>query len=531
MPQRLRTLLTLSVAVAACKPARPDASDAARDALTRAPDVAPAALDAPRDVARDARRDAGPPIVPYTRIMATTIWTPVHLEPDRHSRNMGYLRAGAVVDAVEGPVNAMTCVVHQRSRNPEGGWYRIRDGGYVCVGGAMASRWPNRDFMAPVQPDYDAGMPYRMGIVYGMTVLYRRLPTTEDLHLYEPWRYASTPDERFDNTTAQRPTNVPAVRANPRTLAELRGPASSPMIRRLKVGMYLALDRTMRDDEVGERYWHTQSGGFVRESRMGEVHHWSPNQGTVLDERTTLPYAFVIAETAYNYRASPTGSLGAHHRLPRLTGVALADAPPIMAGGRWAYYRTTDGMAVSARQVRRATLETPPEGTGPNEKWIDIDLDEQILAAYEGPRPVYVALIASGRASDDREHNFETPTGSFRILSKHVTNSMDGETPNGVYSIEDVPWVMYFQGSYALHGAFWHSHFGWRMSHGCVNLAPLDARWIAYWSDPPLPERWHGVYATEGRPGSRVVIRHSRANQNTDDDRPAEANAEAAAGN
>jgi lipoprotein-anchoring transpeptidase ErfK/SrfK len=171
--------------------------------------------------------------------------------------------------------------------------------------------------------------------------------------------------------------------------------------------------------------------------------------------------------------------------------------------------------------VRRITRQTPPEGTGPTEKWIDVDLDEQILAAYEGPRPVYVALISSGRASDDREHNFETPAGSFRISSKHVSNTMDGETPNGVYSIEDVPWVMYFQASYALHGAFWHHHFGWRMSHGCVNLSPPDARYIAYWSDPPFPVGWHGVYATPDRPGSRVVIRHSRANQHFDDDRPA----------
>ena len=38
---------------------------------------------------------------------------------------------------------------------------------------------------------------------------------------------------------------------------------------------------------------------------------------------------------------------------------------------------------------------------------------------------------------------------------------MDGDVAtDGPYSIEDVPWVMYFQGSYALHGAFWHDTFG-----------------------------------------------------------------------
>jgi len=49
-----------------------------------------------------------------------------------------------------------------------------------------------------------------------------------------------------------------------------------------------------------------------------------------------------------------------------------------------------------------------------------------------------------------------------------------------------VPFVMYFQLAYALHGAFWHDGFGRPRSHGCVNLAPEDARWIFRWSDPQL---------------------------------------------
>ena len=504
---------TAALLAVACKPARPATPVAARDATLDVRD-APDDADAPADLPRDARRA----VRPHTKIMATAIWTPVHSAPELRSKNIGYLRAGGTADVVEGPLNPEHCM---HRRDPNGGWYRLRDGGFVCVGNAMATGWPNRDFLPPRQPDYDAGMPYPYAINYGMTVVYRRTPTRDDLRLYEPWRYNSTPDERFDNSEQDRPANAPVVRARPRTIDELRGPSQGPMVRRLLVGMYVALDRLVRNDDVGERYWHTQSGGYVRESRLSNVHDFPTSHGTALDDNVTLPYAFMIAEEGYNYNVSPGGGISTHHRVPKLTGVALADAPPLMVGGRYPYLRTADGMAVAARAVRHITRQTPPEGTGPAEKWIDVDLDEQILAAYEGPRPVYVALISSGRASDDREHNFETPSGSFRITSKHVTNTMDGETPNGVYSIEDVPWVMYFQQSYALHGAFWHHHFGWRMSHGCVNLSPPDARWLAYWSDPPLPYGWHGVYATPDRPGSRVVIRHSRANQHIDEDRPA----------
>ena len=51
----------------------------------------------------------------------------------------------------------------------------------------------------------------------------------------------------------------------------------------------------------------------------------------------------------------------------------------------------------------------------------------------------------------------------------------DGTVVDGPYSIEDVPYVQYFWRSFAFHTAFWHDNFGRQQSHGCVNLAPLDA--------------------------------------------------------
>ena len=59
---------------------------------------------------------------------------------------------------------------------------------------------------------------------------------------------------------------------------------------------------------------------------------------------------------------------------------------------------------------------------------------------------------------------------------------------------------------YALHGAFWHNNFGRTKSHGCVNLAPQDAKAIFAWAEPKLPEGWHGVMSTSEKPGTRVVV-------------------------
>ena len=74
------------------------------------------------------------------------------------------------------------------------------------------------------------------------------------------------------------------------------------------------------------------------------------------------------------------------------------------------------------------------------------------------------------------------------------------------YAIEGVPWVQYFSEGVALHAAFWHDQFGHRHSHGCVNLSPLDAKKVFYWSEPKLPRGWHAVWATAENRGTVVHI-------------------------
>ena len=46
------------------------------------------------------------------------------------------------------------------------------------------------------------------------------------------------------------------------------------------------------------------------------------------------------------------------------------------------------------------------------------------------------------------------------------------------FELRDVPWIQYFASGYALHGAYWHDVFGIARSHGCINLAPIDARYV-----------------------------------------------------
>jgi lipoprotein-anchoring transpeptidase ErfK/SrfK len=106
-------------------------------------------------------------------------------------------------------------------------------------------------------------------------------------------------------------------------------------------------------------------------------------------------------------------------------------------------------------------------------RWIDVDLSEQRLTAYEASTPVRTTLVSTGLP------NTPTPTGQFHIWIKFRYDDMAGAD----YTIEDVPYVMYFHEGYGLHGVTWHGNFGHPMSHGCVNLPTPEAEWLFDWAE------------------------------------------------
>ncbi|MFO7918040.1 MAG: L,D-transpeptidase family protein [Anaerolineae bacterium] len=130
------------------------------------------------------------------------------------------------------------------------------------------------------------------------------------------------------------------------------------------------------------------------------------------------------------------------------------------------------------------------------EKWIEVDLSEQLLRAYEGTTVCYTATVSTGKA--------HTPTvvGKFRIKSKYEAQLMTGPD----YYLPNVPYVMYFYARYALHGAYWHDNWGTPTSHGCVNLRREDAQWLYEWTDPQVPEGAKSVHAGYDDPGTWVLI-------------------------
>ncbi len=125
-----------------------------------------------------------------------------------------------------------------------------------------------------------------------------------------------------------------------------------------------------------------------------------------------------------------------------------------------------------------AGARTAPAGAPVGQaKWIEVDLSEQHLWAWQYNQAILSTAVSTGT------YLHPTPTGTFQIYAKYLTDDMTGGTPGSpdYYDLPDVPYTMYFYEAYALHGTYWHYNFGMPMSHGCVNLPTPAAEWIFYW--------------------------------------------------
>ena len=133
-----------------------------------------------------------------------------------------------------------------------------------------------------------------------------------------------------------------------------------------------------------------------------------------------------------------------------------------------------------------------------DQRWIEIRLGSQRLVAWEGKRPVYAIVVSTGKPG------FSTPVGTFKIQTKLPIARMQGDD----YDVPDVPNTMYYSGSYAIHGAYWHRNFGTPVSHGCTNVALDHAKWLFEWASVGTPIVVHegktAIGSPEAKPSDRT---------------------------
>ena len=470
--------------------------------------------------------------------------------PDRETAvRIGYIRQGSKVPVIPEP--------HVKSNCKEG-WYELVQGGFVCGRyGTLDLNHPKIK-LAPHPPALDAMLPYEYGYnVANGTPLYRTVPSREERMKLEPWlapkkakpKPPPAEDETVvygDDLDAGAPLQLTRTMqpADPFglgtdaldagvpwylrehdggkpqvTLDELRG--EGPVSRRMVKGFFVALDKEMTAS--GAKWWKTTGGLLAPHGRIYVHKTASEFHGLWLDgpnadaskppiEGLCKPgskaqVGIILYYKAKKYlvtesrKAVTTGDPVARHTVVRLTGERV-----VVNGAR--YDETDEGWWMKASDGTRTNPGEPPRDLQPGEKWIDVDLKSQTLVAFEGDKAVFATAVSTGKEDkEDKEKDHKTPTGTWRIREKHIAATMDGDVASdGPYSIEDVPWIMYFNGSYALHGAFWHNNFGRTRSHGCVNLAPKDARAVFNWTEPQMPAGWHGVWSSAEKPGTRVVV-------------------------
>ncbi len=415
----------------------------------------------------------------------------VHKEPAPESLVVGWLRRGEVVRLKPAQVKTATC---------RSGWFPLHPQGYACAGeGLEVSDKPkvigDED---RVQAKRDAVMPYQYFLVKDNKVPeYHQLPSRDQQRAALDYTTAWTKLEVDGNAQKLKRFLEGALPDQPKKHAVIR--------RFLTRGFFVAATGSIV--RSSRRFVHTARGSFIKEQQL-EPRNGPAFQGIELDAKQTLPIAWAVREAVPQHaRIKDDGSVRFVDAvdaaaLPRLGRVTTWKGFTRL--GDQLVHELSDGTYLRSWFLAVAERIARPKEVKADEPWVHVDLSTQTLVLYVGDEPRYATLVSSGLP------DHATTPGSFRIQRKYVSDTMSdigADAEDDRYSIDDVPWTQYFDGSRALHGAFWHAHFGIQRSHGCVNLAPADARYVFQHTEPFVPAGWHGMSTQKtGIRGSLVLI-------------------------
>ncbi len=164
--------------------------------------------------------------------------------------------------------------------------------------------------------------------------------------------------------------------------------------------------------------------------------------------------------------------------LPEHVGVAWCYQRGFLVGDGKGYLRPDDVVTAAETEIMTATFDTMmsraryvaglPDRVG---RWVEVDLANYRVYLWEDGSVLQSFLVAIGRDATP------TYTGEFSIYKKLELRTMRGKNLDGsTYVQPDVPWCAYFNGGIAFHGCYWHSNWGTKVSHGCVNMRNEDAK-------------------------------------------------------
>lgn len=282
---------------------------------------------------------------------------------------------------------------------------------------------------------------------------------------------ADTPDELLPYTYARVLTPDLPVYASPQD-----GLSGAEPKRILGIGLGVGFLYVSVDDVTtveGVAWARINPNEYVQAEHLSSV-AGSAFAGYHIAGELERPMAFMVRN--FRPHRTPGGEVNGDAAVLMRYTVVQVFATTTVDG--WDWYLVGPDQWVEQRNVGLVSPKTPPDAVAAS-RWIEIDLYEQTLTVYEDERPIYATLTSTGLPE------WYTRPGVFKIYARRWSAPMSGSYDDDrldYYALQQVPWTMYFDQSIALHGAYWHDGFGFRKSHGCVNLSPTDARWLFDWA-------------------------------------------------
>ena len=213
-----------------------------------------------------------------------------------------------------------------------------------------------------------------------------------------------------------------------------------------------------------------RNGQWVERSSLKHTYA-SSFSGVLFNGSLPYPMAWVIQSSSPS-TAPGTSTSPKTPAINRYTRVYIDQTVHV---GQWDWYLVGPGQWLEQRKVARVVPVSKPDGA--TDKWVSVNLYEQVVTAYEGNTMVFASLISSGLP------DFQTDVGTFNVWHRANLTAMSGAMGEpSAYSLPAVPYVMFFDNDISLHGTYWHDGFGYKHSHGCVNMSIADAKWVYNWS-------------------------------------------------
>ncbi|MDI1436004.1 L,D-transpeptidase, partial [Polyangium sorediatum] len=487
-------------------PAPPTTPPAAAPATAPAPTAAPAAAPAPTTT----------PAAPRIWSKGRFAW--IHPEPGASRAWIGYLALGSSVPLKGGCVEA----AHIKGYGGCDAWYAVEPRGYVCAGATATidEKDPAIVILRRDAADVSSPWPYQYGESIGAP-RYDHIPTRAEQHEAE-WDLEKH-EAKVEKARAAA-GNTAAIAAIDKALVGVdlapsgEGPPElvpfGPLVREnrkfVQLGSTIAFVRAF--ESGGRTFVLTADQAILPKDRL-KPYPRSTFHGVSLSDDVKLPLAFFRQKPRPKWKREAEGKLvQTDETFPRLGWVGLTGTR-IEQDGKAFVETKESGIYVLAEdaQIVEAVPEAPwlADKDPTKSKWVDVRVLNGTLVAYEGLRPVYATMISPGRGGVpypgiEPLKTASTPVGLFRVDGKFRTASMVSSSDENLVHAE-VNWVLNFSGPHALHGAYWHDAWGEPKSGGCVNMAPIDAKWVFDWTDPTVPEGWHGMRAVQAFGQSTIV--------------------------